>query len=163
MNTLGKVYIGQTKNYTKRLNLYRILHCKKQTKLYNSLKKYGFNNHEFEIVEEVEKNACDREIYWIDFYKCYWRDKNKGLNLTRGGKYAKMTDETKKKLSEAILGSKHYRAKKLYQYSIEGEFVKEWQCMKDIQRELGFNTTWLSKATKNNKMAYGYKWYYDKQ
>jgi hypothetical protein len=160
-NPKGKIYIGQTKDYRKRLNLYRILHCKTQQKLYNSLKKYGFNNHIFEVVEEVDNKIADeREQYWIKHFKCYWKDENKGLNLNRGGNRPKFTKESKEKLSKAILGSKNYRAKKLYQYNIDGSFIKEWQCMRDITRELGYTTTWLSKATKNNKIAYGYKWSY---
>lgn len=58
------------------------------------------------------------------------------------------------------MGNKHGKAKKLYQYTMENQFVREWGCMRDITRELGYVTTWLSKATKNNKIAYGYKWSY---
>ncbi len=157
----NKIYIGQTKNYKSRLNHYRILNCKTQYRLYNSLKKYGFNNHLFEIIEEVDVLIADsREQYWINYYQCYWKDENKGLNLNRGGNRPKHTQETKNKMSKTILGAKNYKAKKLYQYNIDGSFIKEWSCMNDITRELGYVTTWLSKATKNNKIAYGYKWSY---
>ena len=158
----GKIYIGQTNNYKKRMNLYKILHCRTQHKLYNSLKKYGFANHLFEILEEVDyKLADEKEQYWIAYFKCYWKDENKGLNLNKGGNRPKHTEETKKKLSKMFTGSKHGKSKKLYQYNINGSFIKEWQCMRDITRELGYATTWLSKATKNNKIAYGYKWSYE--
>lgn len=144
------------------MNLYKILHCRTQYRLHNSLKKYGFANHLCEIIEDVDdKLADEREQYWIAYFKCYWKDENKGLNLNRGGNRPKHTEETKKKLSEMFTGSKHGKSKKLYQYNIDGSFVKEWQCMKDITRELGYATTWLSKATKNNKIAYGYKWSYE--
>ena len=157
----GRIYVGQTKDFTKRMNSYRVLHCKTQYRLHNSLKKYGFNNHLCEILEVVEKNIADqREQYWIAYFKCYWKDENKGLNLNRGGNRPKHTQETKDKLSKMFTGGKHGKAKKLYQYSIEGFFIKEWECMKCIERELGYVTTWLSKATKNNKIAYGYKWSY---
>lgn len=160
-NPKGKIYIGQTKNYKKRINLYRILHCKSQIKLYNSLKKYGFDNHKFEIIEEVDiKIADEREQYWISYFQSYWKDKNKGLNLNKGGNRPKHTIETKRKLSKMFKVSKHGKAKKLYQYTIDGQFVKEWSCMRDITRKLGYVTTWLSKATKNNKIAYGYRWSY---
>lgn len=160
-NPRGKVYIGQTINYTKRINHYRILNCKTQYKLYNSLKKYGFNNHVFEVIEQVSKcNSDEREQHWINHYQCYWKDLNKGLNLNRGGYRPKQTQETKDKISKAIMSSNNIRAKKLYQYNIDGSFVKEWDCMRDIQRELGYVTTWLSKAAKNNKIAYRFKWSY---
>lgn len=156
----GKIYIEQTKDYRKRINHYRILNCRTQYRLHNSLKKYGFNNHIFEVLEEVNISLADiREQHWIAQYKCYWKDENKGLNLNRGGDRPNHTQETKDKISNSLTGGG--RAKKLYQYTTTGEFIKEWSCMKNIQRELGYVTTWLSKATKNNKIAYGYKWSYE--
>ena len=158
----GKIYVGQTKDYRKRLNHYRILNCRTQYRLHNSLKKYGFNNHLFEILEEIDTSIADsREQYWIAYFKCYWKDQNKGLNLNKGGNRPNHTAETKKKLSQMFSGNKHGKAKKLYQYTIEGKLVKEWLCMRDIQRAHGYVTTWLSKAAKNNKIAYGYKWSYE--
>jgi GIY-YIG catalytic domain len=159
----GKIYVGQTKDYRKRLNHYRILNCRTQYRLHNSLKKYGFNNHLFEIIEEIDTSIADsREQYWIAYFKCYWKDQNKGLNLNKGGNRPNHTEETKKKLSEMFSGSKHGKAKKLYQYTLDGVFVKEWSCMKDIERKLNYKTTCLSKAAKNNsKTAYGYKWSYE--
>lgn len=158
----GRIYIGQTTDYRKRLNQYRCLRCRTQTRLYNSLKKYGFTNHSFEVVEEVDNSLADtREIYWISEYKCYWKDENKGLNLNRGGNRPKHTEETKQKLSKMFSGGKHGKAKKLYQYTVDGQFVKKWDCLRDIQREHGYVTTWLSKATKESKIAYGFKWSYE--
>ena len=63
----GRIYIGQAKNLRKRLNSYKGLHCKGQTKLYNSLKKYGWENHQFDIIEyclEEELNCSER--FWQD-------------------------------------------------------------------------------------------------
>ena len=160
-NPIGKVYIGQTKNYAKRIGQYKILHCHKQKRLHNSLKKYGFANHIFTIVEVVDSSISDeREIFWMKYFKCHYKDENKGLNLAYGGRHHLHTDDVKKYLSEINSGGKHPKAKKLYQYEQDGTFVKEWSCMKDIERELKYVTTWLSKAIKNNKIAYGYKWSY---
>lgn len=51
----GKIYIGQTsKEFKERFKAYKTLNCKKQRKLYNSLVKYGPENHIFEIVEEFK-------------------------------------------------------------------------------------------------------------
>lgn len=51
-----RIYIGQSTNINKRLNSYKSSLCnsKKQTRLYNSFKKYGVKNHSFEILE-----VCD--------------------------------------------------------------------------------------------------------
>lgn len=158
----GRRYIGQTGNVKKRKHLYKYLRCKKQKLLYNSLNKYGFSAHSFEIIDIVEDNqANNAEIHWIQHHKTYWLDKQRGLNLTRGGQCAKFTPEIRQKISKSLLGSKNIKAKKLYQYNLDGSFVKEWECMKCIERELGFFTTWLSKAAKSNGKAYDYLWSYN--
>jgi group I intron endonuclease len=43
-NPKGKIYIGQSVDIEKRKYYYQALHCKKQTMLYNSIKKYGWDN-----------------------------------------------------------------------------------------------------------------------
>lgn len=45
-----KIYIGSTKNINKRQEDYKYYTCKKQRKLYNSLVKYRWENHKFEVV-----------------------------------------------------------------------------------------------------------------
>ena len=65
-NPEGKIYIGQSINIEKRWKGYKNFHCKGQHKLYNSLKKYGPENHTFEIIEECIMEELDiRE----EFYK----------------------------------------------------------------------------------------------
>ena len=159
INASGREYIGQTKNFYKRKQSYKKAYCKTQYLLYNSILKYGWENHIIEkIIRVKDEDANNAEIKYISLYKTYYEDGN-GMNLTLGG-HSHHSVETRKKLSEAILGAKNVRAKKLYQYNIDGSFIKEWPCMKDITRALGYTTPWLSKATKNNKIAYGYKWSY---
>lgn len=113
-NPNGKVYIGQSVNLKKRLNNYKNLKCEGQPALYRSLVKYGFENHEFKVIEycDIEK-LNERERYWQDFYNVL---KN-GLNcrLTRtDSKTGFTSDETKSKLSKALKGrviSKEQRIK----------------------------------------------------
>lgn len=49
-NPTGRVYVGSSKNIEDRWRKYRNLNCLDQPKLYNSFKKYGVENHIFEIV-----------------------------------------------------------------------------------------------------------------
>lgn len=69
----GKIYIGQTVNFKRRMQKYKSLLCKKQSKLYSSLLKYGFENHKIEIIFEQAEldinllNAKEKEYY--DFYR----------------------------------------------------------------------------------------------
>lgn len=76
---VGKVYIGQSKNFEKRFSDYRAGRCPQQRKLFNSFYKYGFSNHLIEIIEicEIEDLNC-RERYWQDFYDV--KNRELGLN-----------------------------------------------------------------------------------
>jgi len=47
----GRVYIGQAIDILKRKNRYSLLNCKNQHRIYNPLKKYGWVNHQFDIIE----------------------------------------------------------------------------------------------------------------
>jgi len=49
----GRLYVGSTINISNRWNHYYLLKCKSQRKLYNSLLKYGWKAHIFEIIMKV--------------------------------------------------------------------------------------------------------------
>ena len=56
------------------------MYCKKQFKLYNSLKKYGPNEHKLEIIEEFPKSYLDElETWWKYYYGV--RCVENGLNI----------------------------------------------------------------------------------
>lgn len=101
-NPKGKVYVGQSRNLIKRKNGYKNLRCKNQTKLYNSLKKYGWENHIFEIIEECPLKLLNKkEIYYINEYNSI----EEGLNLRGGGVGGgSLSQETKDKISKALKG-----------------------------------------------------------
>ena len=64
-----KIYIGQSIDIENRFLKYKFLHCKPQIKLYRSLKKYGFENHTFEVLCECEIiELNDKERYYQDLY-----------------------------------------------------------------------------------------------
>ena len=74
----NKVYIGQSINIDRRFKNYKsISQTKGQVMLHNSFKKYGVNNHTFEVVEECSVELLnERERYYQDFYNVL----NGGLN-----------------------------------------------------------------------------------
>lgn len=64
-----RFYIGQSVNIEKRFCSYKRLGCKGQPKLYNSFKKYGVENHTFEIIQECDVSELnDLERYYQDLY-----------------------------------------------------------------------------------------------
>ena len=102
------IYIGESKNIEKRFKSYRSLNCKKQYKLFRSLKEYGVSEHTFEILEECEfENLKCRERYWQDFYDVTGI---LGLNclLTQCGEEKQIiTEEVKKRISQTKTGQKY--------------------------------------------------------
>jgi len=109
----NKIYVGKTKNpkerWQKHLSSartgigYFLIH--------RALNKYGINNFDFTIIEEVntEEDAFIREIFWIAHYKSNiikYGD-TFGYNLTDGGEGASghlHSAESKQKMSEASFG-----------------------------------------------------------
>lgn len=123
-NPKNKIYIGQSINIEKRFGNYKNLRCEKQRKLHSSLKKYGVENHKFEVIHECSENELnDIERYYQELYNVIVNglniqlvksSDNNGLasNETKEilrkinlGK--KHSDETKKKMSESQSGIKH--------------------------------------------------------
>lgn len=106
----GKTYIGQT---TQPIEKRFKSHCYKDgcTKLYNAMKKYGKKNFSIDLVESIEtdsekdlhKQLDKRESFYIRDYDSI----NNGYNIRDGGQgnYI-MTDEHKRKISEAQKGEK---------------------------------------------------------
>lgn len=112
-NPKGKVYIGQSIQYQRRKSNYKGLNCKSQTKLYNSLKKYGYENHIFDIIEECPPDILGkREKHW----KTHYNSIQEGLNIRydeeRGGKLCKSTCEKISKAKKGVKYSKESSLKK---------------------------------------------------
>lgn len=64
-------------------------------------------------------------------------------------------------LQRAKRGKNNMKHKKVIQYNLNGEEIKVWDCVMDIQRELGFPSGGISNSCLGkNKTSYGYKWKY---
>jgi len=118
----NKIYIGQSIDIDDRFKKYKNLNCNRQTIIYNSLKKYGWEQHIFEVIEEcpVDK-LLERETYWKEYYKVlevpslccridgkggYMNKETKAkIGLKHKGKV--MSDESKTKISTALKGRKN--------------------------------------------------------
>jgi len=106
----GKVYIGQT---IQSLNQRKIDHQRK-SELYGStsyfhaaIRKYGFSFFSWEIIDraESESELNKKEKLWISELKS--NQKTYGYNLTTGGDSIKLNEESRKKISESVTGSKN--------------------------------------------------------
>lgn len=69
-NPKGEVYIGQSVNIEKRRNQYKKGYCKNQPGILDSIKKYGFDNHVFDVLLECSvEHLNDKERYFQDYFK----------------------------------------------------------------------------------------------
>lgn len=183
----NKVYIGQTFNFRRRIRRYEVLDCRSQKKLHNSLIKHGFENHEvsilYEFPEDITRDIVNKfECLYIEFYK---ESGVELLNLTDGGDGTigyKFTDEDRVKLSKSLLGKKAGKSTKLkmsnysknrtnthiqnlsksiskpvLQFTLAGNLVKEWPCLKCVSKEFGFVRGCINGRQKS---AGGYFWKY---
>jgi group I intron endonuclease len=155
-NPKNKLYIGKSKDIETRFNSYKkIQHCKQQRKLYNSLKKYGPENHIFEIIEECSYSELNnREIFWIKKTNSI----KKGLNLTLGGDGGELCEESKELKRIKIM-------KPILQYSLEGDFIKEYKGASDVLKELKCvtNANNINDCARGKyKSTYGFQWVYKK-
>lgn len=106
----GKVYIGQSKDCLNRWNKYYLkLDCKGQVLLYRSLKKYGVENHKFEVIATCSEDELDElERYYQELYNVI--NPNIGLNccLVKAGTRSKLYNkETREKIRLANIGKTH--------------------------------------------------------
>jgi group I intron endonuclease len=126
-NPNGKIYVGQSVNIENRFNQYRFIsNSVKQKRLYNSFKKHGICNHDFQIIEECTIDLLnERERHWQEHYNCldglncrYQNyDDKKGfisletrMNISKNRKGIKPNYKDNaarsKKISEALTGKK---------------------------------------------------------
>lgn len=180
----GRKYIGIT--YQKPERRWRGgMHYDYNKRFFSVIVQYGWDNIKHEILYEnlTREEAEQREIELIKKHKT--NQEEYGYNMTTGGKGApnctksietreklskankgrKASEETKRKISEGrkgkLMGGESPSAKKVLQYDLDGNFIKEWDSMKDIERALDvdYSNIW---AVCNNKRKQikGYVWKY---
>ncbi len=163
-----KIYIGQSADIISRWNKYKTKSCKRQTKIYNSIQKHGWEKHKFEIICQCDvSDLIGLEIYYIDLFNTF--NSEHGMNLRGGGGYyGKMSDETKKKIGISNRYNKRGLGKKrtaLFKtemsnrkkgVSIKSKIAKHYQYIKDnlhrsqyeLAKELNISQSTISKLKK---------------
>lgn len=125
----NKVYVGQSWNLEERYKDYKICDVKGQHKIYNSIKKYGWKAHKFEVIFELSENTTQAWLdYWETFFWNYYKSEGyEMLNIREPGSRGKMDEETKRKIgisnktSRKLSGHEHY----LYGKKFSEEFKKK--------------------------------------
>lgn len=117
----GKIYIGlTTQTLTKRISQHKSYANNNKCNIlfHKAIKKYGFVNFSWEIIDNDEdfKSLKEKEKYWIEFYNSYvGLDNHNGYNLTIGGEGRagfKVSDKTREKMRKGRVGIKVSNATK---------------------------------------------------
>lgn len=147
----NKIYVGQSTDLKKREENYKNLRCKGQRKLYNSIKKYGWKNHKFEIIELQEDlnilNEKERSYYDLYSEKCEM------LNIIIPGKEGnrKHSEETK-----LLISNKNSKGKTT-QFSKLGIFIKVWNSRIEASNNLKISIQSINACiVGKNKTAKGF-------
>jgi hypothetical protein len=98
-NPKGRIYIGQSVDCVRREYTYKRIDCKRQPRLYLSLKKHGWGKHKFEIIEECPiEYLTELEVWWKLFYGIICVENGLSCNyFDTGGGYH--SEETKRRMS----------------------------------------------------------------
>ena len=145
----SKIYIGSSDNVEKRLKCHlsrlkrNVHHSAYLQAVYN---KHGKENLEFSIIEVLldNKDKIIKVQYWMDYYQSY--NKHFGYNVSKTAS-CNTTGEIK-----------------IYQYSAEGNYIKEWESIKKAKDALNLVSisAVLSKKT-THKLSGGFQWKYYKK
>lgn len=104
------------------------------------------------LIENISREEA--KLIEINLIKKFGRIiNNTGIltNITSGG------DET----SANMLGMDNIHSKKVYQYDLNGNFIKEWGCLREIERVLGYNYNTIGDCCRGKcKTAFNYRWTY---
>ena len=186
----GKSYIGQTINEVERHSRHISVSFNPNVPGYNyhlhrAIRKYGIESFNYSVLMRVHcPKIFAREIlnkneeYYIKLYDTF----NNGYNTTKGGDSVKgheWSEEERKNQSEEIKGrmagdkNPMYRSvwtqrqkdsnyRKVLKYDLDGNFIEEFDSMKDAAKSVNKTHTGnisICCAGKRNK-AYGFIWKY---
>ena len=102
-NPKGKIYIGQSWDIKKRKSNYSHANSKYRTKIFNSIRKYGWNAHRFEIVcelpSDITQEVLDRyeTVYWQFYLDC----RSDMLNIRDPGSKGRMNQTSINKIKKS--------------------------------------------------------------
>lgn len=165
----GKVYIGQTTKKrgfrdrypNKGIGIERVYNFHKNNKnrnegynvyLLNSIEKYGINSFTVDEVFDIafsREELNNKEMFYIKYFDSF----NNGYNCTLGGEGSKGL--------HGLSGKECPVSRSVCQISTDGKFIKKWDCISDVTKELGIDSSKISCVCRNQRAtAQGYVWVY---
>lgn len=125
---------------------------------WRSICKYGWDNFEHIV---IARGLTEEEARWLEIELIREFDttnQDKGYNITKGGEGTngyKHTEETKKKIGEAMKGENNYRATKVYCIELDMYF----ESVTEASEFVGCSKSNISSVLRGkSKTAKGYHW-----
>lgn len=149
----GKYYIG--KHNGNNINYIGSgIEFKKDYKIYVKNKKLDLIEEILEYVNDISE-LNKREVYWLNKFDVI----NNSLYYNKTNKsYGVCKTEEHTKIKQSLASPKR---KKIIQYDLEGNFIKIWDCMSDVTRQLNIETGDLTCVCQGKqKTAGGFQWKY---
>lgn len=111
------------------------------------------NPNRYNCVNHIDGNKLNNNVVNLEWCtkeyntKVAWED---GLVKIPKGRENKMYGR---------YGKNANKSKPIYQFDLNGSFIKKWDSQKDVERELGFRQNCISNcALGRSKSSYGYVW-----
>lgn len=150
----NKMYIGKTiYNLETRKNQhkYDMNRDKNNKAFYNAIRKYGWDNLEWGIIDtsDNEEELLEKEIYWIKYYSTYVNFENTmGYNMTLGGDGTsgyKFTKEQKEYLSFINSGENNSFYGKIHSDESKKQMSESKKGMYIGENNPNYNNKWSDK------------------
>ena len=105
-------------------------------------------------IHHIDGNKLNNSIYNLELveHKKHMIEHKKGVSLS---------EEHRRKLSNANVNNPKQHPKSIAQYTLDGELIKKWISARQIERELGFYHSNIVKCCKGCcNHSYGFIWKY---
>lgn len=137
----NKSYIGQSIDIEARMKKHR--YSNDDFVIHKAIHKYDWNNFTYEILEVcTPEQLNEREIYWINYYDT----QRIGYNMIPGGSNSTWTT----------------KARAVYQYNLNGNFIKRYNSAHEADRETGINYSSICACARGEiKHTNNYYWSYN--
>lgn len=159
-DTLAVRYVGKTSLSIKRRLKLHLDSPKRETNYRTNWIKSILNKDKIPLLEIIDeckwKDSQKLEIYWISQFKTWGF---KLVNLTDGGE----GNLGRPRSEKSKLKSSMSNSKKVYQYDLDGNFIKEWYGCTIAGKSFGKSNSKICACARKVRMsAYGFLWSYEK-
>lgn len=160
-----EIYVGYSNNLEKRYKDYKHNRVKTQPLIYKSILTHGFQNHKFDVLFTFDEEPTTNQLklvesIFIRYYK-YWKGDTMLNTNDGGGGSRRLTDSEKEKKGQLRRG---FFRKAVLQYDLNGIFIKKWDSILGLSKELSLDYNLLIRCLKNKdnvRTVGGFQWKYD--